>query len=109
MIIGILFWAGAKGFQKVSDLPKQDITEVDLDQRMLIEDILKEAKTTISQKEYDEENLSAGSCLLNPSTINEDWVVSIASDKNNQCSLYVKGEAKHFIEVDETGKLIRFN
>lgn len=117
LIIAILFWAGAKGFQKTQEIPKRDITEVDLDKRMLIEDILKEAKIVINDKIDEDEDLTVGPCLLNPSSINEDYVVDIAHDprvkeddnKDNQCSAYIEGKAKHFIEVDESGKLIRFN
>ena len=117
MIIAILFWAGNRGFQKVQEIPKKDITEVDLDERMLIEDIINESKSVLKEKKDYEDNFQDGPCLLNPSSINEDYVVDIAHDprneeddkKENQCSAYVEGKAKHFIEVDEAGRLIRFN
>lgn len=117
LIIAILFWAGNKGFQNIQEIPKRDIREVDLDKRMLIEDLLKEAKAVINDKTDEDEDLTVGPCLLNPSEINEDYVVDIAHDprteednkKDNQCSAYTEGKSKHFVEVDESGKLIRFN
>lgn len=117
LIIAILFWTGMKAFRKTELIPKRDISEVNLDQRMLMEDILKEAKEVLDQKIEDEEDTVKGPCLLNPSTINQDWVVDIAHEPReteddkpeNQCSEYKDGKAKHFIEVDESGKMIRFN
>lgn len=117
LIVGILFYTGYKGFQKTESIPKRDLTEVNLDQKMLIEDILKEATTVINKRMDDDEDLSNGPCLLNPSTIDADWVVDMAHDPRtaeddkpeNQCSNYIEKISKHFIEVDNNGKLIRFN
>jgi len=117
LIIGILFYTGYQGIKKAQVIPKSDLAEVNLDQKMLIEDILKEAKSEINDKMDNDEDLSLGPCLLNPSAIDGDWVVDMShdplneDDKNteNQCSLYVKGVAKHFIEVDNKGNLLRFN
>jgi hypothetical protein len=117
IIIVVLFWAGSKGFQKVQNLPKTDLAEADLDKRMMIEDILKEANRELNNRRENDDDISAGPCLLNPSTINEDYVVDIAheprndddNNKINQCSDFVEGRATHFIEVDVTGKLLRFN
>lgn len=117
LIIAILFYTGFKSLQRVNNLPKTDLTEVNLDQKMLMEDIMKEAKAVLDQKITDDEDLSSGPCLLNPSTIDKDWVVDIAhnprtpeDDKpENQCSSYLEKQSSHFIEVDESGNLIRFN
>lgn len=67
------------------------------------------------------ENLSVGPCLSNALYPNvtspeEQWVVDIAhyprteqdNFEVNQCSAYIKGEAKHFIELDPGGNLIKF-
>lgn len=117
LIVGILFYTGYKGIQKTEMIPKRDLSEVNLDQKMLIEDILKEAKAEINRRMDDDEDLSKGPCILNPSQINADWVVDIAHEprteeddkKENQCSSYLNSESKHFIEVDIKGDLLRFN
>lgn len=117
LVIGILFYTGYQGFKKTQSIPKRDLEEINLDQKMLIEDILKEAKSEINKRMENDEDLTLGPCLLNPSIIDGDWVVDMAHDPlneddkktDNQCSLYIKSEAKHFIEVDSKGNLLRFN
>jgi len=58
-------------------------------------------------------DLSAGPCIGNP--VIPGWVADVAHDPRqpvdddlaNQCSTYRSGEAKHFIELDPAGNLIR--
>jgi len=58
---------------------------------------------------------SRGPCLGTLSA-NQDWVVDVAhnpreaidDDPQNQCEEYRNGQAKHFIELDPDGQLIRF-
>ena len=57
-------------------------------------------------------DFSNGPCL---GKINNDWVLDVAHDprqpeddkRQNQCSDYLSGSAKHFIEIDLNGKIIR--
>ena len=66
------------------------------------------------------DDLTAGPCLSNglfPGAAPEDqWVVDMAHDPRlaqdnfevNQCSAYVRGDAKHYVELDERGELIKY-
>ncbi len=59
------------------------------------------------------EDLSDGPCLSNE--VIDGWAVDIAHDPRqdvdnlpeNQCAAYRSGEAKHFVELDTDGNLIR--
>ncbi len=59
-------------------------------------------------------NLSRGPCLANPIK-NTDWVCDVAHNPRemvdnmpeNQCSAFRDGTAHHFVEVDESCKIIR--
>ncbi|MFZ6036529.1 MAG: hypothetical protein ACOYUK_05315 [Patescibacteria group bacterium] len=61
----------------------------------------------------DDIDLSDGPCLSNQAI--EDWVVDVAHDPRqdvdndpaNQCSGFRSGAAKHFVELDPQGNLIR--
>jgi len=52
-------------------------------------------------------SLESGPCLLNPIPQYEDWVCDVANvprsavdnQPQNQCSAFLKGKAKHFVEV----------
>jgi hypothetical protein len=60
-------------------------------------------------------DLSDGPCLGNPIPGLEDWVCDVAhsprqavdNDPANQCSSYRFGQAKHFVEVDESCNFIK--
>ncbi len=62
---------------------------------------------------YNGDDLSNGPCLSNK--VIDDWVADIAHDPRqdvdnlpeNQCSAYRDGTAKHFVELDTDGNLIR--
>jgi hypothetical protein len=58
-------------------------------------------------------DLEAGPCLSND--LLPDWVVDIAHNPRersddfpeNQCQAYIEGRAKHFVELDVKGEVIR--
>lgn len=58
-------------------------------------------------------DLSSGPCLSND--LLPDWVVDIAHNPRvkaddlpeNQCQAYIEGRAKHFVELDLNGEVIR--
>jgi len=81
------------------------------DQEKAIEICIEECrKAMIAGKD-----LSNGPCLLNPIKELPDWVCDVAHNprveidnlKENQCSAFYEGKAKHFVEVDITCKLIK--
>ncbi|EKD49578.1 MAG: hypothetical protein ACD_63C00104G0002 [uncultured bacterium] len=59
------------------------------------------------------EDISSGPCLSNQ--IIDDWACDVAhsprepvdDDFANQCSDYVEGKARHFVELDTLGNLIK--
>lgn len=59
------------------------------------------------------DDLSSGPCLSNK--VIPDWVADVAHNPRqdidnlpaNQCTAYLSGEAKHFVEIDLEGNLIR--
>jgi hypothetical protein len=63
----------------------------------------------------DSSALELGPCLLDPIPIEPDWVCDVAhnprqpvdDNPHNQCQSYLRGEAKHFVEVTPECKLIR--
>ncbi len=71
------------------------------------------AKELWREKLYQEEDLSAGPCLSD--SLIPGWVADIAHDPRqevdnqaeNQCAAYRNGTAKHFVELDPQGNLIR--
>lgn len=79
-----------------------------------------EADTAINQAQYlfiitqkQGVDFSTGPCLSN--ALLPDWVADIAHNPRvalddlpeNQCSAYVQGTVKHFVELDIGGSLIR--
>lgn len=60
-------------------------------------------------------DLANGPCLADPLPAFPDWVVDVAHDPRqavdgapaNQCSSYRSGSARHFVELDPAGNLIR--
>jgi len=71
------------------------------------------ARTIFRQAQINGQDLSNGPCLSN--NLMPDWVLDIAHDPRqsvdnlpeNQCSAFREGEAHHFIEMDESGKIIK--
>ena len=79
-----------------------------------------ETETAVNQAYflYDTEkqrgrDFSSGPCLTN--ALLPGWVIDIVHDprqpiddlSSNQCSAYLEGSAKHFIELDPEGNLVR--
>lgn len=74
---------------------------------------IQKAKELFEEKQKEGIALIEGPCLTNE--IIPDWVVDIAHKPHqavddlpeNQCSAFVNGIARHFVELDVSGKLIR--
>jgi hypothetical protein len=60
-------------------------------------------------------SLEEGPCLLDPMEGSQDWVCDVAHDPrepeddlpDNQCSSYLEGRARHFVEVRPDCSFIR--
>ncbi len=71
------------------------------------------AEACITLCKASSQDLAAGPCLNNE--IVPDWVCDVAhnprqavdNEEKNQCPAFRDGRAHHFVEVDETCKLIR--
>lgn len=71
------------------------------------------AQRLYQEKKARGEDLSSGPCLSN--ALRPGWVADLVhSPRNsiddlveNQCAAYIEGSAKHFVELDKDGKLIR--
>lgn len=78
-----------------------------------IETAVNQANLLYNQKRITGEDLSSGPCLSN--ALLPGWVLDIAHRPRqstddlpeNQCPAYLEGRAKHFVELDLEGKLIR--
>jgi hypothetical protein len=76
---------------------------------------INEAKLAYATAVAKHIDLSDGPCLAERLPGLPGWVVDIAHDPReaiddvaaNQCARYRAGEAEHFVELDETGRLIR--
>lgn len=76
------------------------------------EDAFKNALNLYIQKKQEGIDMTNGPCL---GKIADDWVLDIAHEPRipadekveNQCQNYLDGTAKHFIELDPDGKLLR--
>lgn len=85
--------------------------EVDLKQENAV--ALTKAKTIFKEKMAEGIDMTAGPCLSNELML--DWVLDVAHNPRepeddlpeNQCSALRKGEAHHFVELDENGDLIK--
>lgn len=72
-----------------------------------------QAKYLYGFKKATGEDLSSGPCLSN--ALMPDWVADIAHNPRqsiddlaqNQCPAYLEGRARHFVELDLNGNLIR--
>ena len=75
--------------------------------------VIAKAKQIYAEKKSAGTDMSAGPCLSNELDIN--WVLDVAHNPRdpvddlpeNQCSFFREGRAKHFVELDLTGGLIR--
>lgn len=76
------------------------------------DEALKNALNTYAKAKQEGSDLSNGPCL---GIVAPNWVLDIAHNprqpvdnkKENQCSEFIEGKVKHFIEFDPDGKLIR--
>jgi hypothetical protein len=75
-----------------------------------------DAAREVYAEEGEGKDLSSGPCLANPlDDPYENWVVDVVHSPRqavddeavNQCSAYRDGDAKHFVELDEYGHLVR--
>lgn len=78
-----------------------------------IDTAVNQARYLYRQKKEMGDDFSNGSCLSN--ALMPNWVVDIAHSPRlpiddlpeNQCPAYLEGRAKHFVELDTDGNLIR--
>ena len=78
-----------------------------------LETAINQAKYFYNQKKMRGEDFSNGPCLSN--ALMPGWVVDIVHQPRkaiddlleNQCSAYVEGSAKHFVELDIDGNFVR--
>ena len=88
---------------KVSNEPKK--AEVDT--------AVNQAQFIFRQRKIAGEDFSQGPCLSN--ALMPDWVLDIAHNPRqsiddspqNQCPAFLEGRAKHFVELDTEGNLVR--
>lgn len=74
-----------------------------------------EAQAAFQQAQKSGTDLSAGPCISESLSGLPDWVADVAHDPRlpvddepaNQCSRYRDGQAHHFVELDESGTVIR--
>ena len=81
--------------------------------RRELDTAINQAKYFYNQKKMRGEDFSNGPCLSN--ALMPGWVVDIVHQPRkaiddlleNQCSAYVEGSAKHFVELDIDGNFVR--
>ena len=78
-----------------------------------IDNAVKKAMDVYKNRKDAGEDFETGPCLSND--LLPDWVVDIAHNPRqaldnlpeNQCAAYIEGRAKHFVELDLEGEVIR--
>lgn len=78
-----------------------------------IDKAINQARYLFSQRSLSSKDLETGPCLSN--ALMPDWVVDIAHNPRlpaddlpeNQCPAFLEGRARHFVELDIEGNLIR--
>jgi hypothetical protein len=78
-----------------------------------IDNAVKKAREIYKNREGIGTDFSSGPCLSND--LLPDWVVDIAHNPRqklddlpeNQCQAFIEGRAKHFVELDLEGEVIR--
>lgn len=71
------------------------------------------AQRLYQEKKMRREDLSSGPCLSN--ALRPEWVADLVHSPRegmddlveNQCAAYAEGSAKHFVELDLDGKLVK--
>ena len=77
------------------------------------ETAINQAKLLYKHTKENGQDLSNGPCLSN--ALMKDWVLDIVHNPRqviddlpqNQCAAYIEGSARHFVELDLDGNLIR--
>ncbi len=91
----------------LSSSPKKGASKAEADTAV------NQAKYFYNQRKQIGEDFSSGSCLSN--ALMPGWVVDIVHSPRqsvddlpeNQCSAFIEGRAKHFVELDTLGNLVR--
>lgn len=91
----------------LSDSPRKGVPKSE------VETAVNQANYFYLQKKQRGEDFSTGPCLSND--LMPGWVVDIVHSPRqaiddlaeNQCSSYLEGRSKHFVELDTLGNLIR--
>jgi hypothetical protein len=79
-----------------------------------VDSAINQAQLTYASKKQTGADLTDGPCLTN--ALQKDWVLDLVHNPRqpiddlpqNQCSAYLQGQAKHFVELDLNGDLVRF-
>jgi len=103
--------ACGQGAKKAAPLPN-DLPKAS-QQMTTKEEAIAEAQKIYAVHKQEGTDFSRGPCLSN--RLIPDWSLDIAhnpriaEDENddNQCSAFLEGQAKHFVELDPDGNLIR--
>lgn len=103
----LIIFSGAGCFQK------EKPAEVEKGLKSEKEQAIEKAKELFRQKQEEGMDMSAGPCLSNE--IIPGWVADVAhsprqpidNQPENQCQAYREGKAKHFVELDPEGNLIK--
>lgn len=93
--------------------PSRKPTDYKKGESKQIDDIVEQAKLLYRQKQIEGMNFSSGPCLSDD--VEEGWVVDVVHDprqsidnrSENQCLDYESGKAKHFVELDLEGEVVR--
>lgn len=102
IIASALFTLFFSGRSLEKELPKSQIDTA-----------INQAKFLYRQRQQEGFDFSNGPCISN--ALMPDWVADIAHNPRspeddlpqNQCVVYIEGRAKHFVELDPEGNLIR--
>jgi hypothetical protein len=78
-----------------------------------VDSAVNQAKKVYLQKKEQGIDLTDGPCLTND--LLPDWVVDIVHNPRqtidnlpeNQCAAFMEGRAKHFVELDSSGNVVR--
>lgn len=92
----------------------QSYNPIRKDNQVIIQEkAVAEGKALYRKAILEHRDISTGPCLSND--LMKDWVVDIVHDPresvddqpHNQCQAYLEGRAKHFVELDIAGNLVR--
>lgn len=94
-------------------LQKEKPTQVEEKVKSEKDQAIEKSKELFKQKKEEGIDMAQGPCLSNE--IIPGWVLDVAhspresidNQPENQCSAYREGKAKHFVELDPEGNLIK--